>query len=350
MNISALNITDYLLSKKWENEFESLNTFSTDFGETYNFDIKNIRNTLLKLSIKDQNFFIKQPKFFISGTSWPIINEANFFELNKHLDFNNISFFYDDINRVLVMDCLRRNKNLRSSYKDCVEEAVIHLSKMHEIYSLNGENRQKIKEFVLYNGLNNLNHYQTFLNQISFGIHSDLFLDEVVFLKIYKEKSPEFRPLLYNLIRSKEVLVAFNELKSLDKTNCLIHGDIKYNNIGFKGEGLNFLDFELAGPGDNSWDLACLIEDTLAILYRKENNIKKLEILQSIIKNYSFERDISFIERLFKFWGLKKLERLRYADFTLQEFRGQIYEIEVLLTKNAICASKYQSNNPDFLM
>ena len=67
---------------------------------------------------------------------------------------------------------------------------------------------------------------------------------------------------IFKLVSQNNVLVkALSDLSNLWRPNCLIHNDIKLNNILINdNQSIKIIDWEMVSIGDGYWDLACFFQ------------------------------------------------------------------------------------------
>ncbi|RYX90980.1 hypothetical protein EON78_06825, partial [bacterium] len=124
---------------------------------------------------------------------------------------------------------------------------------------------------------------------------------------------------------------SINDLSTQWAEKYLIHGDLKIENLlQQKGQDiLKFIDFENVSQGDNAWDFACFVE---SVLYQlplrrgatadkyKESLMKRFFFFAVYLNTYCEECNFDenqhrdFLYRVLKFWGIRKLEKLRLYD------------------------------------
>lgn len=68
-------------------------------------------------------------------------------------------------------------------------------------------------------------------------------------------------PILKLVSQNTDLVKALNNLTTIWQANCLIHNDIKLNNILINNnQSIKIIDWEMVSVGDGYWDLACFFQ------------------------------------------------------------------------------------------
>jgi thiamine kinase-like enzyme len=117
-------------------------------------------------------------------------------------------------------------------------------------------------------------------------------------------------PIFKLVSQNNDLVKALNNLTALWQPNCLIHNDIKLNNILINdNQTIKIIDWEMVSIGDRYWDLACFFQSLY--FYKILSNQDIIES-KSLLNFLRFDKLTSFYqedwsdsqkEKLIKFMG-----------------------------------------------
>lgn len=329
MNLSAQNIIEYIFHKAWENSILQDYDFFNDNLKIEQLDEFNVRNTIIKVSINNDNFIFKQPKQIINGASWPIINEARFYSFEQSITNCEFSSYFDTYRNILIV------KYFEPISKNKILIAIPLISKklreFHNYLFLESEVEIYAQKYLSATS----NPYKDFLRILIKGHENDTFRDEVIFPALMNPNLWIRREILYNFLNQHFIFLGINKINEISLNSNLIHGDIKINNIGFKNETIYLFDFELVSKGDTAWDIACLLDSIFYSLFNKTyEKDKGISLFKNVVENYN-ENSINFFERVILFWAIKKIERFKTQNIRQSYFLKEIDSIKLFLEKSS---------------
>ena len=352
MLLSAYNLAGYLLHKSNRSGFSALSNILSGNGVFLieHLDAHNPRNTLIKCTVDNQAFVFKQPKFVTSGGTLPILNEYQFYNSFAGLQVVSERFSFDTQYHILLLPYLQNLPELNevvscsSKLEAYARQAAHSLALWHQ--SLQIDNNPAVKVFIQSNCFNTVSYYQSFINLMLRGANHPQFLDDLVF-PAFAYIAPS-RTILHNFLSKNHLLKSLEELQTQLNENHLIHGDLKIENLlQEKGESpLKFIDFENVSKGDPAWDFACFLE---SVLYqpafrrgstnqkRDESLLKRYFFFAEYLNSYCLKRCFNeakhyeFLSKVFKFWALRKLEKLRNYDGNFNYFQTSMEVINRLM-------------------
>lgn len=347
MLLSTYNLIGYILQRTWSDDFEELEFFQnhSKFSnvEITELNVENPRNNLFKFRVNDSIFVFKQPKFLTSGSTWLIYKEFQFYE--EFEDARNFlpSFFeFDKDYNILLMPFLQNLEipNLLDGNNEVIADEIkdfaINLGKkVAEFHLKLKPNPKKLSKSFIRQISAFHPHYQFFFNSIKLGYKRPQYFDEVVF-PIWKNAFSNKKQ-LYEFFWNTKI---YNSLLSFSETwqknnQYLIHGDLKIENILLEGNVPKFIDFELVALGDGAWDLACLIDSVLHsdTFTTDTPPWKRYYFAYYLIEGYeeiNNQPKSNLIERVLKFYALKRLERYKKLN-DITSFLFEAPSIEKIL-------------------
>lgn len=330
MLLNTQNLVAYILQRTWFERFSDLEFFQKETNlvdiEIAGLYVDNPRNNIFQCAIsKEKAFIFKQPKFLTSGSTWLIYKENQFyqsFQRQYHTIMPSFSWF-DRHYHILVMPYLKplqmplfkRNEEVenRKQLHQFATQIAKNLSGFHQNLKLDGSRdktafSKRISSF--------LTPYQDFLHHLKIGYKRPEYLDEKLF-SIWKS-SPLFQKKIYEFLWDKTVFKPLEDFEDewLEKSEWLIHGDLKIENIMLEGNRIKFIDFELVSIGNIAWDAASLVDSVLNKPLFKNGTIPQFryEFVKLFIDSYLSGIQIDrgkFLSDFFKFWAIKKIERYR---------------------------------------
>lgn len=210
-------------------------------------------------------------------------NSNTEFFLKIHLHTNSeIWFFKNYINypykaELLIMDD-KLNFNLLKNYSNgqtlfeevdkrkiihLLSSTALHLSQLHNMPMINFDNRKA----------------KVFLPKI-----------DPIEIEVWQSASPALQKLIRLLQKQGIISIINSKIDKQKPITCLIHGDLKLDNIMMNDGSIIILDWELCGMGELSWDLGAII-GSMILIWIDDLNIEDVHNRLLWEKNTEIEFD-----------------------------------------------------------
>lgn len=273
----------------------------------------NKNHTLLKVTIKEQVFVVKQIKYSLGGMYWSIVFEGAFYSAFKDSSLILRSAFKTN-HKALILPFI---PNLTSIGNICPKDLGTDLaaitSKFHEEQSF----KKKIVEDFYKNHVIEKASYYHLIADFKNALKSPtFFLDSWFSDSVFSSEAASF------LNQTDIIKVFLNSFSNLNETEGLIHGDLDIRNLLYDSskERYYLIDFEYVAKGDRAWDVAVLIESVLSNSFYTDFGNSKIGEVRGLFfnsfilgycKNYKEKETEVFLKKVLKFWALKAMDSMK---------------------------------------
>jgi thiamine kinase-like enzyme len=256
---------------------------SSDYQQNF-LEITEKRSKNLSFFVKHSNgnnFFVKQQLEYGDYDIQMWQQEVLFYKnVNIQSNFTKIIDFLPNYighnlsNKILVLELLEGYSDLEKTIIDDEKGLkVVHFLKT--ISSISFENTDETNVPWIFN-FDNFNHNKSIEN-----------------------------PIFKLVSKNNDLVKALNNLTNLWQPNCLIHNDIKLNNILINNsQSIKIIDWEMVSIGDSYWDLACFFQ---SLYFYKIFSNKDIVEAKSLLNFLRFDNLTSLYQ---KDWSESQKEKL----------------------------------------
>lgn len=135
----------------------------------------------------------------------------------------------------------------------------------HTLYEINGQSQERCLQLLSSTAIDLSELHNLPIDKAKHNAH--LFLPDIdpVNIEFWQSASPALKKMIYLLQNQGSISHIKFVTRNQKPIRGLIHGDLKLDNILVVNESLVYIDWELCGIGDLSWDVAAIIGSMVII-------------------------------------------------------------------------------------